>query len=668
MKVVKGWYITKHEPTADQLAVVRACKDKVQAVSFDEFKTALIDTRNYYALRKNYPFGGSEEAAQYIPLDYVDESQSVRSLQFIDEGATSGERYVLLGDYGAGKSTTLRELYLRLFPRYFKDSKRRFPLLLNLRDHQGQKNPAEALLRHGTYIGMTDPSQLTRAWRAGLTDLILDGFDELAIAGWSSNTRRLRDIRWSAMELVRNFIRESPDHISVIVAGRAHYFDSREELHNALGTKGTFKVLDVSDFNDAQIAAYLDKHGIKTAVPDWLPSRPLLLGLLASKGILPTLTKQAAGLTKGDGWHLLLDMISEREAAIEVGIDPASVRQIIERLATYARIVMGGMGPLQPDQIIQAFEEVAQRQADDAAMLLLQRLPGLAPGNKQDGSRVFLDADFTDAARSGDVYRFIAYPYDVSASNSGWLNTMQDVGVDVCSRRCGEESIDPKLISVALERAAVVEGTLAIDVIAVLSRLGSPQTVAPTVSINDVLIDSLSLTSSSPDLSKVTLNECLIRDLALNEVSKDSMPLFNRCFITTVYGRVGEDDLPMDRFQECTFESFADNIVTNAAIMNLDMPMGRRVALTILRKVYLQAGGGRQETALYRGLDGQARPYVRPVLDILYRDGLLVRSAKAGFLTVWYPARQQRERVLHIINAPNQSTDMVLAQCDSVIT
>ena len=43
-----------------------------------------------------------------------------------------GETLVLVGDYGAGKSTTLREIFAALRSNYFSKRTSRFPVHLNL--------------------------------------------------------------------------------------------------------------------------------------------------------------------------------------------------------------------------------------------------------------------------------------------------------------------------------------------------------------------------------------------------------------------------------------------------------------------------------------------------------------------------------------------------------
>ncbi len=56
-KFVKGWFVTLHEPTADQRAVFQKVRGRIVAVSFDQFRSRLVDARSYLSSRDNYPFG-----------------------------------------------------------------------------------------------------------------------------------------------------------------------------------------------------------------------------------------------------------------------------------------------------------------------------------------------------------------------------------------------------------------------------------------------------------------------------------------------------------------------------------------------------------------------------------------------------------------------------------
>lgn len=175
-------------------------------------------------------------AIDYVPLDVVrsDTSDLVSRSDMVALLA-EGRTLVLLGDYGAGKSMTLREIYRDLKKRHLKGATSTFPVYVNLRDHYGQSDPAEVIERHARSIGFGRPSHLVRAWRAGYVHLLIDGFDEISTVNIQGLWKKLQDNRFRAMEAVRRLIRENPARAGLLVAGRAHFFDSPVERRTALG-------------------------------------------------------------------------------------------------------------------------------------------------------------------------------------------------------------------------------------------------------------------------------------------------------------------------------------------------------------------------------------------------------------------------------------------------
>ena len=201
------------------------------------------------------------------------------------------------------------------------------------------------------------------------------------------------------MEVIRSFVRESPRSAGVLLAGRAHFFDSTNEMFSALGLGNATSVLNLSEFNEKQVEQFLKNQGWAQAIPDWIPSRPLLLGYLVSRNLLQETLAVDAAVGPASGWNSLLDRIAQRESEIEAGIDADTVRRLIEYVASLARASADGLGPLAPDQMTEAFATVCGYPPDDRGAVLLQRLPGLGGHSSEDGARIFIDSDLAEAAR-----------------------------------------------------------------------------------------------------------------------------------------------------------------------------------------------------------------------------------------------------------------------------
>mgnify|MGYP001278466561 CR=1 FL=1 len=682
---VRCWFVTKDEPTADQRTVIVKQFKEVTPLSFSQFQNRLVDVSTYLEIRNRYPYGSVRDPVtgdalgdlEYIPLDIVENnSEQLWNIESISDDLIHGKHFVLLGDYGAGKSMTMREINKALRKSYFAGTTFNFPLYINLRDHMGQTDPAEILHRHGTRLGYSNPHHLVRAWRAGYTILLLDGFDEVATVGIQGIWKRLQDIRYRSMEAVRGFIDGQPQNCGLIVAGRAHYFDSESERRRSLGqTRNTIE-LTLNEFNEVQIRRYLSKQGLDGRIPSWMPSRPLLVGYLAASGTLKDI-ENSSGIdikqTISDpavGWNLILDRICNREARIEAGIDGQTIRQILERLATYCRRSQNGLGPIRADQLTSAFAEVCGYEPDDKGLLLLQRLPGLGIERADEGTRIFLDGELADACRSGDVSRYLQDPF----SNDARVFQNAEKGLD----SIGVALTVNNSIKYGLSEgtfAAVIEQLRKCDEIDValvdVVRVGIELRFGFSSSflISEVLVPQLDLQEGLPNCSNIEFRKCYFEHLSIDPDASDSfLPHFSDCYFGQIEGRASKKDLPSDRFSEnCEIEIFTDSPETTKAISHMDLPLGVRVLLTILRKVYIQTVSGRKENALHRGLDHHGRRLVQPILQLLKSEGFVLSYKRAGLdMTIWAPDRGKLSRVKQILHSPNLSKDPLVQKASKI--
>ena len=666
-RAIRRWFITRAEPTAEQRAV--ATRFEVIAMSFSQFQSKLIDSKSYLSARDQYHFGSVRDPAtgtpspaiDFIPLDLSPVSAIIPTdLTGLLEKLHLGGRLVLLGDFGAGKSMTLRYLYRQLRLAHLKGETPRFPVFINLRDHYGQTDPTEVLERHARLIGFESPPHLVRAWRSGYVHLLLDGFDEttgLSIQGlWT----RLRENRYRAMEVLRRFAGDHPEGAGLVMAGRAHFFDNLKERQKALGLTSRWAEFSLNEFTDEQISQYLKKAGLSGSVPSWLPSRPLLVAYLASKGLLAELISDSDA-DPAAGWDILLQSIASREARIEAGIDGETIRRILERLATRARSDASGRGPLNHEALVETFREICGYNPDERGMVLLQRLPGLGADSYEDGSRAFIDEEFADACRSGDIFHFAQSPYQFKPGAFGSLEISSGLlAIDVAVRRAQAQRLTSGQLNAAVQRAQDVSSAVFLSDIARLT-LASGHNLEQSVVIRGVIVPELELLASMGDARRLEFRDCFFRKVDIDpDVVDESLPRFKTCFIDEIDGRVSHEDLPGESFDpECIIESFTAGASTTSEVLLLDLPLGTKVTLTILKKLFDRPGKGRREGALYRGLDQRAQELVPKALRVIQREEL-VTAIKRGSETIWLPDRASLRRVGQMISAPVVSDDPLL--------
>lgn len=666
----KIWFVTKGEPTVDQNSVRpdarKQAKCPVEVCSYRTFSAKLVDASAYIQLRENHPFGSIRNpdndrdfkvpADEYVPIDLLDfTDKSVVPVSGLpDQLVHSPRNYLLVGDFGAGKSMTMRYVYYALVARYLSGHTTKFPVYLNLRDHFGQSNPSEALLRHGDEIGFASPNQLVAAWKAGHCHVFLDGFDELSSSRLVRGVGGLKNARREAMRLVHAFSCNHPPDTSIFISGRQHYFDSMGELESALGLLDDFVHLTLNEFSQEQVETFLKKKGFRENVPNWLPSRPLLLGYLAVKGILSDHGPDISSLPREEGWDYLVDRVCEREARQidPVSIEPSAVREFVERLATVTRQTNSGRGPIHLNDIHEIFQDVFAMPPDEKASALIFRMPGLTAASGQEDTREFIDDDYVDACRSGDVVRFVNGPHDprFEVLNDATVN-MNELGSSVAAHKL--IGATPKKLSAALQAAVEREAaSLAFDVLRVMQQMAAPY-LGPGVTISDGFFSDYQVTRV-PDFVRIVFSECYFNSIDIDE-GANAGPQFVQCQIERVVGCIGSDDLPIFLQSSANGVSiYEDEAKTNADILDLSIPTNTKVLMTILRKLFVQAGQGRKENAFYRGLDGRAKVYVPEILSIIEQMGFATPHKIRGPV-VWIPNRSLAGEANSILQAPQHN-------------
>ena len=99
----------------------------------------VVNAREYLNHRDEYAFGSVRDPDTgsfaceftYVPLPIFDEAGQSFDLATLISSLKTGANFVLLGDYGAGKSSTLRELYLHIASDFRSSKSFAFPFLLN---------------------------------------------------------------------------------------------------------------------------------------------------------------------------------------------------------------------------------------------------------------------------------------------------------------------------------------------------------------------------------------------------------------------------------------------------------------------------------------------------------------------------------------------------------
>ncbi|GGS25313.1 NACHT domain-containing protein [Actinokineospora fastidiosa] len=662
-KEVSGYFITRDEPTPEQRTMIeRIGNPLVSALSYSTFRGRLIQAHNYLIARRDMAFGSAKNLAsgsatdlgEYFPMDFVafEKENQITRYKHLLRSIKECRRVIVLGDYGAGKSMTLRQIFLDLAQEYQIGGAITFPVHISLRDHHGQVDPVEALERHARNVGFYRSDQLVRAWRAGYAHIILDGFDEIAPAnvggGYLTNERSAKR---ASVELVRRFVRETPQSVGVAIAGRRNFFHRAEDLRDSMGLPDDALLVSATDFTDEQVTRYLRRQGWSVDIPQWLPPRPLLLGYLAVKNVLGEVVDST--LAAPEGWDLLLSLTFDREAQIEGNVSGIQLREILERVATKARRTGSGVGPVYMEDVRQSFREVVGFPPDERQEVLLRRLPLLATDDPRTEARKIIDPVLADVARAGDVVRYIEDPYSTNLPSDDWQQLLEGVGIESAAHKLHTHGgAAGGLVKTALAQTvkrSEASPPLAVDLLSIALELRVP--IIERIYVSNLTISELH-TPSGVDLSSVEFQDCFFGRLDIGG-ELQHLPRFYRCDFLQIEGLRSKEELPVESFTDCDFGDITKLDTTTDSLMDLPHSPAILVALTILKKLYAQQGTGRKDSALRRGLPPAFYRLVDPVIGELVRSGLMVSSRRSA-TKVWVPVRAQRSRVSTFIDAASR--------------
>ncbi|MCF1482619.1 MULTISPECIES: NACHT domain-containing protein [Rhizobium/Agrobacterium group] len=681
--MAQGLLVTLYEPTPDQKQVIKTKRyDRtIRIISFDELRAQLFDTLTYINNREKKRFGSVYDHVDNnfeIPLsDFVEptildlEAEALVSFPELSDELRLGKRYVLMAEYGVGKSMVLRHLFHRTVTKVRTKVHFRTPVAINLREHLGQTEPVELLERHAR-ANAVDPQKLVAAWNAGYVDLLIDGFDELSTRGWTGDIRRLKEYRRATHSVVRKLIKETPPQCGIFIAGREGYFDSISEMREALGVPTPqFRVCRILPFDENQASDFLRKKGYSGPIPDWLPTRPLLLTYLATKKLLlAAVNAEVSGdFPRGTAWLALIDMISQRESEQLEGVDKEALLRFLGALGIHARQTPGGQTSFSPQYMENLFSDVAGVTIIEDERNLLLRLPGLGAAQDSALNRSFIDFDFLNVCCALPVLGYVRDPYTDQSKIykfDGLVDPMSDVGVESLAALLAASKIQVGAIYSAIDHA-ITNGLyqLAFDIFRAAQKFG-PRSGADFLTFSGVAIGEIDLASGEYDGAKVYFADCLVDRVVLPTPEETNKEVnFFGCLIGQVEGRGSNSDLDNNQFVDCDVAEFSDEYSVNNAVLESSLPLGVRVLVVTLRKLFTQGGLARLESALFRGLDQRAKLIVPNVLGLLIRHGFVVETGRKG-KTTYSGTKSKRHEALSIIRAPNTADSQILRDCRSI--
>ncbi len=535
----------------------------------------------------------------------------------------------------------LRDIFQRLSRQYRQGEDSQFPVYVNLRDHVEQYDPDECLRRHASSVGMKKPENLIKAWRSGLVYLLLDGFDELAPRIATSSRKRAQDLRKSAINLVRRLIDETPNEGSILLAGRNNYFDTDKELHSAVGVRSDWKLFEIHDLDNDDLARFIADHGWEGGVPDWVPKKPLLISYVKQHNLIEgsSAEEQMRISDPASGWDFLVDKICEREVdQVYVALEPGELRQIYSRLATFARRRSDRRGPLAFSDCRRAFVEVTGVEPEERSITAILRLPGLSgslsgveASELERGSRFFVDPDLADCLSAGDVEAAIKMPYGYQvAVHEGISHTLGELGRSVVYNRLGPTADRDLGEALRVFSPQYSDGARNVCADLISVAFSNSAKVNAEIFISNIYVTDLSIEGGA-DFSSFTFDSCGFESISIDVINREHMPALQHCQITTLRApEVMRDILQSGVIKNNAIDAVEIFDLSYDTLRNAGAPENYLDLVSIIDKAFIQSRKGRQLGAMYRGRPEERRGSIEKILEAMEKAGWITTVRRGG--------------------------------------
>lgn len=648
----RGYVLLEKEPTTSM--VETGISNKVQVLSVGHFLNLYFNADTYFNVRRAQPFGsalnpftGSIDETEYIPVRYSSEDKHTNcSVANVCDSLLRGEKLILIGDYGTGKSRCIKQVFELL--QASSAITRRHVFAINLREHWGASSASEIIAGHLEELGLS--GQIDNAMQiinGGGAILLLDGLDEVGAQVFGSTKDSRQSLRRAALEGVRKLVQKNIG--GVLITTRSHYFDTDEEMLSSTGlTSGSnVNVLRCPDeFSEDEALEYLSKININSSLPPWIPRKPLVFQVLS------TLECEAAKtvLESDDGefsfWGKFINAVCEREARIHGSLQADAIRQILIALAEATREGNEFLGRLSIRAVREAYEKVIHDTPDQAGEQMLMRLCTLGRVSPETPERQFVDNYIVDGLRA----EALIFAIDQQSREIGgkvWKQPLHRFGWYLLL-----ESF------VQFDKEGLFRDTLASltkwqnsqaysEVLSViLATEGSP------IDCKNFFITDADIYWLRIGLRQVTnlfVKSTYIQNLEIlpEAESQQSTLQLNDCQVIDLYGVSGETGMPK-WIVKTDVERF-DNMTTASRIQKSDLSQSLVLFLSIVHKIFFQPGSGREERSLFKGGFGQKYDpqMINKIVAILYREKIIGKiKGDDGF--VYTPNRKHTRRMAAI--------------------
>lgn len=649
----KMYFVTEDDPTPSLVESGRT--NHVNVFSVVQFLNAMLGADRYIHSRRGKQFGsavdiysGKPDANRYVRVNYYTDTGESYSAEKIASELVDGRTIILLGDYGSGKSRCVKEVFENLAQNQITNF--RNPIAINLRDNWGLKRASEIITRHFTDLGLAEqvPDALKLAYSQA-TIYLLDGFDEIGAQTWSDEPTKLVDIRRQSLVGVKDLVENASG--GILITGREHYFNDDGELVTCLGLdkKSPLILRCNKELTDGQFSEMLVRTTLN--LPSWLPKKPLIATIIRDidAAVVDNIFATSSGQV--DFWELLITTFCEREARINPILDSSIIRTLYTHIGRVSRTTTGPLGPISIKQINEAFERATGRPPTDESAIILQRLPGLSRIGAESLDRQFVDTYILDGLKAEDVLGLLAQgghePLDLI-----WRNPVEEFGAFYIATRLKATNQVAAAAAFIRRHREAKNRILLSDLVAALFLSNAPSISLSNLDFWDGHFYQISFADAH--VSDIHFRDCLFEYVDVTDAQPNNITI-RQSMVMRMDGVTSKMHLP-PWISTCDVGTF-QSVSTLAAIREAGLTVAQTFLLSSLRKLFLQPGGGRKESSMYKGYgDSATKRICDKVIALLVREKFC-QKLKGESEPLYIPNRSETGRVKAIMSQMTTSKD-----------
>jgi len=293
---------------------------------------------------------------------------------------------------------------------------------------------------------------------------------------------------------------------------------------------------------------------------------------------------------------------------------------VAPRIGRLSRTTKGSLGPISIKDINDAFERTTGRPPTDVSAIILQRLPGLSRIGAESLDRQFVDTYILDGLKAEDVLQIYSeLPPDVLTQE--WKHPIEDFGMFFLATRIQSIGQAAALKAYVKRHADSKNRVLLSDMLSALFLCKGTQSDFGGLPFSGGRFTHVEL-SDSP-VANIRFEDCLFEYLDLTDALPKGITISDSTIIRAD-GVTSVTHLP-PWVTNCLVEEF-QSVNTLAEIRIADLTIAQTFLLSSLRKPFLQPGGGRRHSSMYKGYgDAFTKKTCEKVIAMLVRDGFCSR-------------------------------------------